>query len=201
MGKDQFLELLVAQLSHQDPLNPLEDKEFIAQLAQFSSLEQMMAVNENLTLLQMSQSAMANAQFTQLIGTEVIASSDTLYIEGGVAPSLRFGLEASAESASVSLIDENGMVARTFELGALSAGDHTIPWDGLDAEGRLLADGAYQVEIQATDAQGATVTATSKIAGVVSGITFANGYPELIIGEALVRPADVSRITNQQNQP
>jgi flagellar basal-body rod modification protein FlgD len=101
----------------------------------------------------------------------------------------------------VSLIDEHGMVARTVELGAMSAGDHTVPWDGLDAEGRPLADGAYRIEIQATDAQGAAVTATSRIAGVVSGITFANGTPELIIGEARVRPADVSRIATQENQP
>lgn len=72
LGKDQFLQLLITQLRHQDPINPVEDKEFIAQLAQFSSLEQMQNLNSNLTDMMLAQQQLtALGQATQMIGQEV----------------------------------------------------------------------------------------------------------------------------------
>src|SRR5690554_4010698 len=72
LGKDQFLQLLITQLRHQDPINPVEDKEFIAQLAQFSSLEQMQNLNTNLEDMMMAQQKLtALGQATQMIGKEV----------------------------------------------------------------------------------------------------------------------------------
>lgn len=72
LGKDQFLKLLITQLRHQDPINPVEDKEFIAQLAQFSSLEQMQALNTNIGEMMLAQQRLtALGQATQMIGKEV----------------------------------------------------------------------------------------------------------------------------------
>lgn len=72
LGKDEFLQLLITQLRHQDPINPVEDKEFIAQLAQFSSLEQMQNLNTNLQDMMMAQQKLtALGQATQMIGREV----------------------------------------------------------------------------------------------------------------------------------
>jgi flagellar basal-body rod modification protein FlgD len=72
LGKDQFLQLLITQLRHQDPINPVEDKEFIAQLAQFSSLEQMQNLNTNLSDMMFAQQKLtALGQATQMIGKEV----------------------------------------------------------------------------------------------------------------------------------
>lgn len=72
LGKDQFLQLLITQLKHQDPINPVEDKEFIAQLAQFSSLEQMQSLNSNMEMMMLSQQKLTSlGQATQMIGKEV----------------------------------------------------------------------------------------------------------------------------------
>lgn len=72
LGKDEFLKLLITQLRHQDPINPVEDKEFIAQLAQFSSLEQMQNLNTNLQEMMLAQQKLtALGQATQLIGKQV----------------------------------------------------------------------------------------------------------------------------------
>jgi flagellar basal-body rod modification protein FlgD len=72
LGKDEFLKLLITQLKHQDPVNPVDDKEFIAQLAQFSSLEQMQNLNTNLSDMMMAQQQLtALGQAMQMIGREV----------------------------------------------------------------------------------------------------------------------------------
>ena len=84
LGKEDFLKLLVAQLAHQDPLSPMENQEFVAQLAQFSSLEQMTNVNSNLQLLQVAQASMTNSQIASLIGKNVEVRSDQVRLLGGV---------------------------------------------------------------------------------------------------------------------
>ena len=71
LGKDEFLKLLITQLKHQDPVNPVDDKEFIAQLAQFSSLEQMQNLNTNLSDMMMAQQQLTARPAMQMIGREV----------------------------------------------------------------------------------------------------------------------------------
>ena len=78
LGRDQFLTLLVAQLQHQDPLNPLDGTDFTAQLAQFSSLEQLFAVNENLTGIQEAFSLQGNGDLLDFIGKTVKAEDNTI---------------------------------------------------------------------------------------------------------------------------
>ena len=79
MGKLEFLELLTAQLKHQDPMAPADDKAFIAQLAQFSALEQQMKGNDMLSRIEMAQGAMLTSQATGLIGKEVTAEGDQIF--------------------------------------------------------------------------------------------------------------------------
>ena len=77
MGKDEFLKMLVAQLKHQDPMNPMDGTAFTAQLAQFSSLEQLQNINTQLTSFTKQQQSLGNAQAVNLIGREVLAKGDT----------------------------------------------------------------------------------------------------------------------------
>ena len=92
MGKDQFLQLLTAQLAHQDPMNPVEDKEFIAQLAQFSMVEQSVATNKHLEMLGMSVGAVVNAQLPALIGKEITAAGDLATVMDGQSTTLGLSL-------------------------------------------------------------------------------------------------------------
>ena len=76
LGKDDFLNLLVAQLQHQDPLNPAESTEFTAQLAQFSSLEQLSNINDNLKNMELFQTSVTNSQAVSYIGKEITAKGN-----------------------------------------------------------------------------------------------------------------------------
>ena len=87
LGKDDFLKLFVAQLENQDPLSPMESTEFTAQLAQFSSLEQLTNANQNLEYLLMYQSSMNNAEAVNFIGNTVKASGNSISRNGrGIQP-------------------------------------------------------------------------------------------------------------------
>src|SRR5512139_3118227 len=83
MGKDAFLTLLIAQLQHQDPLNPADSTEFTAQLAQFSSLEQLSTINENLDALKLYQASGNNAQAVSFIGKNIVSKGQTLPVTSG----------------------------------------------------------------------------------------------------------------------
>ena len=97
MGKLEFLELLTAQLKHQDPMAPADDKAFIAQLAQFSALEQQMKGNDMLSRIEMAQGAMLTSQATGLIGKEVTAEGDQIFVDPNAPPPpIRFSVDDNA---------------------------------------------------------------------------------------------------------
>ncbi len=79
LGKDEFLHLLITELQNQDPLNPMENRDFIAQMAQFSSLEQMLNVNTNLEVLQASQNASNASSSVAVLGKFIQAGVPVEY--------------------------------------------------------------------------------------------------------------------------
>ncbi|MDP2798765.1 MAG: flagellar hook capping FlgD N-terminal domain-containing protein, partial [Deltaproteobacteria bacterium] len=89
LDKDSFLKLFVAQMEHQDPLNPMEAYEISAQLAQFSSLEQLYTLNENMNNLIAYQTSQNNLQLLSLINKNVEVVTDKLTLQGGKATEAR----------------------------------------------------------------------------------------------------------------
>jgi flagellar basal-body rod modification protein FlgD len=197
LGKDQFLQLLVAQLANQDPTNPLDDKAFITQLAQFSSLEQAVTTNDNLTALQLSESAMVNAQLASLVGKQVVVRSTNVQLPStGDAPPINLQMSAAAKDVQVQILDPNGNVVRTLDAGALAAGAQSINWDGRDSTGARLAGGTYTVNVIAKDRDGNVVNVDNELKGIVSGIAFDSGSAELVLGSVRVKPSAVVTIEN-----
>ncbi len=192
LGKEEFLQLLVAQMQHQDPLEPMKNSDLVAQLAQFSSVEQLVSVNEGINILGMQQMGMANAQAAEFIGKEVEVRSDKLEVTASdMSKGAAFSLEGDAESVQVKLRDEKGDVVRTIELGAQGKGEVEFDWDLRDDNGTKVPPGTYRMEIVAEDADGNAVRADTKIRGVVDGVGYEAGYPELNIGSIKAAVADV----------
>lgn len=194
MGKDEFLKLLTTQLQNQDPMNPLQNHEFVAQLAQFSTLEQQVLTNDSLGQIQMAQMGLANAQLAGFVGKEVVARGDYLHISDGQAQPVGVELSAPAAEMTITIADENGNTVRVMNRTNVNGGVQEIEWDGNDSTGQPLTDGRYTVSIEAKDADGNAVTASPLTRGVVDGITFENGYPELLVGLARILPADIVTI-------
>lgn len=194
MGKEQFLKLLTAQLQHQDPLEPQKNHEFVAQLAQFSGLEQQISVNKNLEGLKASQASMANAQLSSLIGKDIIAKGGRVQVQPGNAQPFAFELKGHAKDVRVTIFDDKNQAVATRELGKLPAGAHQIKWNGQNNQNVALKPGSYRFQITAKDANGNPVSSTSQGRGTVSGVTFERGFPELVVGQGKIRPADIVQV-------
>jgi flagellar basal-body rod modification protein FlgD len=194
MGKDAFLTLLITQLQHQDPLNPADSTEFTAQLAQFSSLEQLSNINENLDTLKLYQASINNAQAVAFIGKEVVYTGNHVELRSGQAATCEFELSAAAKTATVSIYDATGNFVADIQLTGLNAGKQSAVWDGQDRNGNRVADGDYTFEVQAVGAGGEKLTATTYAKGTVTGIVFEDGITYLMIGGNKIAVGDVTRI-------
>jgi flagellar basal-body rod modification protein FlgD len=193
LGKDDFLKLLLAQLTHQDPLNPADAAEFSSQLAQFSSLEQLNNINDNLTSLQESQDSSNTFQALDIIGKEIEADGDTLSLGDTGASAGSFTIARDADCAVV-ISDTSGKIIKTIDMGSLAAGDHTFKWDGTNQKANKSDNGLYNFKIIAQDSSGSSVTATTKISGLVDRVNLDGDEPVLYVGSLSIPLSEVSDI-------
>jgi flagellar basal-body rod modification protein FlgD len=191
--KDEFLKLLVAQLEHQDPLEPQKGSEFVAQLAQIAQVEQAAEINQRLGAITAGQDAAARAALGGMIGKTVTARTDTIKLaESPTAPpDMSVHLSGAASKVQVSIVDASGQTVRRFDLGPRGSGDAPLAWDGRDDKGAPVAPGSYRVEIQATSSDGGAVEAFCQLRGTVSSLQFEGGTSRFRIGPFTVAPADI----------
>jgi flagellar basal-body rod modification protein FlgD len=201
LGKDDFLNLLVTQLQHQDPLNPAESTEFTAQLAQFSSLEQLNNINDNLENMELFQASVTNSQAVSYIGREITAKGNSVQLESGQPAECQFELEASAALAVVSVYNANSGFVTSFETGPLDSGRQSAAWDGTDRNGNPVSEGLYRFEVQAVDADNQSLSVTPLMSAVVTGVSLKNQTASLITDLETIAIDDVIAVSEVQSQP
>ncbi len=188
MGKDDFLKMLLAQLKHQDPMNPLDGTQFAAQLAQFSALEQMTNVNTQLGTVTAYLATLNNGQLASLIGNEVSAKGNTIKVEGSTN-TVYYNLPSDVQKGTINIYDSRGTLAKTLSFGSQKAGINSLTWDC-----SKLSAGTYTFEVSATDSGGKAVSPDTMISGNVTGATFKNGVPYLTVNGLDVIFSDIASI-------
>ena len=165
---DRFLKLLVTQLKNQDPMNPLENAELTQQLAQMSTVEGINKLNDGLATLNAQFKASQVIQGASLVGRSVLAEGEALKLTaaGGVGGA---DLETSADSVKVQILNGNGVVVQTLDMGKQPAGLMRFAWDGTDSNGLRQPDGEYSFKVLAT-ADGKSVTHTAYALGSVMSV-------------------------------
>ena len=150
LGKNEFLELLVAQLNNQNPLEPQENGEFIGQLAQFSTVEGVEKLNSSMeTILSGYQSSQA-LQASSLVGRKVIVPTEKAVVDTSETFKASLILPTSSSNVYVNVYDDAGAVVNRINMGPQEAGNVSFMWDGTDASGNTLPPGTYKFEAQAT---------------------------------------------------
>ena len=197
LGKNDFLNLLVAQLQNQDPLSPMDSTAFTSQLAEFSSLEQLSNVNENLEYLQMYQASINNAQAVSFIGKNIDALGSSIKLESGENEEIHFELSQDSSSVFINIYDETGSLVKYIENGPLGEGKQSVEWDGTDNGGNPLPEGIYKFEVMAVNANGDKVQTATYISDRVTGVTFKNGVTYLLAGGMKIPIGDVIEVSEE----
>lgn len=193
LGRDAFLRLLVAQLQHQDPLNPMESSEFTAQLAQFSSLEQLFSINDKLEVIKESKNERIPENLLDYIGKEVKSAENNITVYNGKSSQGSYTLAAPAD-VIINIFDSQGSEIRTIYKQNQDPGEYNFYFDGKDSNGYPVPDGDYTFNAQAVDNQGFPVVVDSGLSGKVTAVAYQSGIPYLVVGDQLINPQNVTEV-------
>jgi flagellar basal-body rod modification protein FlgD len=194
MGKDDFLHLLVSQLQNQDPLSPMDSTGFTAQLAQFSSLEELQNINDTLGNVGNSQTILTNSQAVDYIGKKIQAVGDTLRLNDDETATVEFNLDQDAAGVYVKIYNPYGEFVQDLEAGAMSGGRQSLDWDGMDYQNQRAPSGAYRFEVTAMDAEGNTRPVKTFTNGTVFGVFYKNGSAYLLTHDQEISLGDVVQV-------
>jgi flagellar basal-body rod modification protein FlgD len=193
LGKNEFLELLVAQLNNQDPMAPQENGEFIAQLAQFSTVEGVEKLNSSMsTLLSGYQSSQA-LQASSLVGRKVIVPSEKAVVDTAETFKASASLPVSSGNVWVNVYDDAGTLVNRINLGQQSAGSVSFMWDGKDSSGKLMPPGTYKFEAQA-EVDGETKALYTMLPANVDSVTLGQNGGELMLNLAGIGSVGLSKV-------
>lgn len=176
LDKHSFMLLLVTQFKYQDPLNPMEDKQFIAQLAQFSSLEQLMNLNTGMGSLTSATNSQQMINATSYIGKQVTVEGNAI---GKMTDNsgqttitrFRYAPQDNVAGGTLTVRDAANNVVYSEELPAKAAGStYTFLWQGLTNAGTPAPDGVYTVNIAMLNAKGEAVMADQVVDATVTGV-------------------------------
>lgn len=186
MGQVEFMKLLIAQLKNQDPEAPVDSKEFAVQLAQFTQVEKLTAIDQKLA----SQSQNNISSMAGYLGQQVKLNSSEVTVGGGQGGQLQIDLSAASPLVKVDLLDTDGKVVGTKTFENLSAGKNIVTLDGLG-----INDGRYGFSVAATRPSGAGFyKPVAAVSGLVTG--FVPGPdPKLVIGNQEYAVGAVQEVT------
>lgn len=193
LGQTQFLELMLAQLRNQDPLDPADNEAFVAQLAQFSTLEGITNLNDSVASMGSAIRSQLTLQSAGLVGRSVLVPTNTTLMEGaGLVGNIE--LSQSTANLSVEIAGQAGETIRRLELGAQSAGSLRFQWDGTDENGAALPPGIYQVRATSL-IEGEAVQQEVRLPERVVSVTLADdGARVNLAGGTDVSVTDISEI-------
>jgi len=200
LGKDAFLKLLVAQMQNQDPLNPQSNEEFVAQLSQFTQVEQLMDLSSQFDGMYMAMNSVNNTSMTQLLGKEVVAVGNQFFHNGGDEVKLHYAAAGSTQGSKLTIYNEAGSVVYSGPTGALQAGEGFIEWNGRGVDGQPLPEGNYTFSISGFDGNGETVEIQELMVGIVDGMSYETGVPTPSINDVIFDLGQILRVEIADNE-
>lgn len=195
LGEDTFLKLLTTQMQNQDPLEPMSNEQFVAQLAQFSSLEQLQTIGSGIEALYLLNASMNNAQMVNLLGQEITAMGDGIHYTGSGEATLNFDADAATTTTTVTITDADGSVVWTGDAGSFAEGEGSWTWDGTTTDGTTAPEGDYTFSVTGTDANGNTVEVTELVVGLVDEMSFETGTAQPTVSGVPISIGDILRIS------
>ncbi|HDS1815861.1 flagellar hook assembly protein FlgD [Pseudomonas putida] len=188
LGKDAFLQLLVTQMQHQNPLDPQDNGEFVAQLAQFSSLEGITSLNDSVSAITSSLGSSQALQASSLVGRSVVVQNNKAVVDTTESFNAQFVVPQAISEAKITIKDKDGNTVKTIELGEQKAGYADFIWDGTNASGEKVDPGTYTFTASTT-VDGKSVQMSTLLPAKVTSVSFSAA------GEMVLNLAGVGKVS------
>ena len=199
VSADEFLTLLVAQLEHQNPLEPLDGTDYVSQLAEFASLEQLTQVNSGIGDVNNGQAGLLSQNSVLMLDREVTYPGNEITLNTASDVEFNYILNSAAGDLTLSVFNANGVKLGEVQNAPRQAGLNTFKWDGsivgTDGNTTVLPEGQYTFEVSALDGS-SPVSVQTFSSGRVTGVTYENGFPELMLGDKRVVPGLILKVRN-----
>lgn len=199
LGKNEFLKILTVQLANQDPTKPMDSHAFVAQLAQFSALEQQQNTNDTLTQLLALQQSSSGTAAVGMVGKDALFDVHQMDLVKDGSISVNATLASDATDVVMEVDDAEGNVIRRQSFGAKLAGNNALTWDGKNDRGAVMPPGSYYINVTAVDISGNPVDVSQQARARITGVSFEGGTPQLLVGNTSIPISDVQAISEGSN--
>lgn len=194
LGKDDFLQLFVAQLQNQDPLNPDDGTEMASKLAQFNGLEQMMNMNTTMTKMMDAQNVGRNLQMANYVGKDISIDGGRVRLQDGKISNSSFELNVPATKTTLSIRDSTGMTVYEQDMGSMDKGTHQLKWDGKNSAGNDVSDGLYNFSLYATSIEGEKIPVDISSHTTITGVDVRSSNGELFTDLGKVKLENIKSV-------
>ncbi|MFO8032444.1 MAG: flagellar hook capping FlgD N-terminal domain-containing protein [Desulfohalobiaceae bacterium] len=170
LDRQSFMKMLLTQLENQDPTDPMKDRDFVAQLAQFSSLEQLINLNDGMESMQEEQLQDRMLGAVSYVGQELRADGGQISKDDSGTSTVFYELEESAQDVVFDIYNQDDKIIDSVSQGPKAAGESSFNWDGTDYQGQEVEAGLYRVEPRAEGENGEELEVKTDISGKVEGV-------------------------------
>jgi len=196
LAMEDFMELMVTELTHQDPFKPMENSELASQISQFATVSGIEELNNSFTGLSDDLLSGQTLQAASLVGHQVLAPINSGYLEDGGSVEGVIGLYNDATDVTVQIYDSSGALVREIELGTKDKGEVAFTWDGLTDDGTYAGAGTYTISATSTQ-NGESVVPYTLIKATVSSVTLGSSGSDMALnlnGLGTISFSDVAEI-------
>ena len=193
LDKDDFLKLLMVELQHQDPTDPMDSDKILSQTSQLATMESAQNTQDALEKLSKAMKSDTNFSIISAIGRVADLGSDSIRLEGGSNAQFDIYFHDDVQAGNINIRDVNGNTVRTVGLEEQPGGTLTFEWDGTDNNGERLSEGSYYVDADFLTPQGQQLS--TKV-GVypISSVKFDGGQALVRLGSDYVPVTDIKEV-------
>lgn len=194
LNQDEFLKLMTTQMTHQDPTKPMQNGEFLTQMAQFGTVSGIQDLQQSFKDFASSISSNQALQAASLVGRSVSVSSDQGLLSAGGDIKGSVDLSSSSPNVTLKILEPaTGNIIATKSLGSQSAGPVSFAWDGTNNNGNLANPGVYKVQVE-TQVDGVNTVLQPDIQARVDSVSMDSSKNSLKVNLSGLGPVDFSQV-------